>query len=307
VRTILLTAISVLLACTTYTGAAAHGRAADIDSLSRPAAVSAAPVFCGLCPDEDGCSVRERNIAERARDASRYRAPPEIFDAIDTASALTGVDFDYLLRTAALESSFNPFLEATTSSAAGLYQFIEQSWLYMLYEAGAEFGLADLASEIAVGDKGGFEVVDEEMREAILELRYDPELSARFAALFTWRNFEALSKLLGREPEAKELYLAHVFGASAAAQLIALAAEKPDVKAERHFRRAARANRAIFYHKDRKPRSVAEVIEYLAGKYRRIPVYRKGDDVRHSAPPPVWNPLLPNWHIGGDEIPLAMR
>jgi hypothetical protein len=186
-------------------------------------------------------------------------------------------------------------------------EFIEQSWLYMLYEAGAEFGLADLASEIAVGDKGGFEVVDEEMREAILELRYDPELSARFAALFTWRNFEALSKLLGREPEAKELYLAHVFGASAAAQLIALAAEKPDVKAERHFRRAARANRAIFYHKDRKPRSVAEVIEYLAGKYRRIPVYRKGDDVRHSAPPPVWNPLLPNWHIGGDEIPLAMR
>src|SRR5690606_18534836 len=214
------------------------------------------------------------DMAARARDANLYRAPPEIIEAIDSASALTGVDFDYLLRTAALESSFDPTLEAATSSAAGLYQFIEQSWFHMMYEAGAELGLDDLAGAIALGKEGGFEVTDEEMREAILGLRYEPDLSARFAALFTGRNFEALSNLLEREPRAEELYLAHVFGASGAAQLIALAAEEPDAKAVRHFRRAARANRAIFYHRNKKPRSVAEVIEYLAGKYRRIPVYR---------------------------------
>src|SRR5690606_13560529 len=134
VRTILLTAISLVLTCMTFAGAAAHGRAGSLDSLSRPGVVSVTPAFCGLCIDADSCSIRGTDMAARARDANLYRAPPEIIEAIDSASALTGVDFDYLLRTAALESSFDPTLEAATSSAAGLYQFIEQSWFHMMYE-----------------------------------------------------------------------------------------------------------------------------------------------------------------------------
>jgi len=308
VHSILLVAFSLVLTSMTFAGAAAHGeRAGEVDFARRAVLASAAPTYCGLCLDAAACSPRERGIAAKARDPSRYRAPPEIFAVIDLASALTGVDFDYLLRAAALESSFNPTLAAATSTAVGLYQFIEQSWLYMVYSAGAELGLKDLANAIRLDEEeGGYEIDDEEAREEILRLRYDAELSAHFAALLARRNFETLARLLEREPEAGELYLAHVMGATGAAELIRLASESPEAKAAKHFRRAARANRAIFYQ-GKKPRSVAEVMEYLFEKYRRIPVYRAGGGELRLSAPPVWRPPLPVWRIGGDEIPFAMR
>ena len=52
-----------------------------------------------------------------------------IQSAIALASSKTGVDFDYLLGQAKLESGLNANAKAGTSSASGLYQFIGQSWL----------------------------------------------------------------------------------------------------------------------------------------------------------------------------------
>src|SRR6266851_2874034 len=58
-------------------------------------------------------------------DPSRARIAGAIKQAADT----TGTSFEYLLATAKLESNFNPAAGASTSSAHGLYQFIEQTWL----------------------------------------------------------------------------------------------------------------------------------------------------------------------------------
>ena len=44
--------------------------------------------------------------------------------AIAQASSKTGVDFDYLLGQAKVESGLNPNAKAGTSSASGLYQFV---------------------------------------------------------------------------------------------------------------------------------------------------------------------------------------
>src|SRR5580698_1288266 len=49
--------------------------------------------------------------------------------AIQRASNATGVDFSFLLGTAKRESGYNPGAHAPTSSAAGLFQFVEQAWL----------------------------------------------------------------------------------------------------------------------------------------------------------------------------------
>ncbi|MEG0819994.1 MAG: transglycosylase SLT domain-containing protein, partial [Brevundimonas sp.] len=49
--------------------------------------------------------------------------------AIRRASSTTGVDFDFLMKTARRESAMNPSARAGTSSASGLFQFIEQTWL----------------------------------------------------------------------------------------------------------------------------------------------------------------------------------
>ena len=49
--------------------------------------------------------------------------------AIRDAAQTTGTSFEYLLTTAQIESNLNPAAQAATSSAKGLYQFIDQTWL----------------------------------------------------------------------------------------------------------------------------------------------------------------------------------
>jgi hypothetical protein len=201
-----------------------------------------------------------------------FAAPLPIVNAIVKASAVTGADFEFLLKTAALESSFDPKDEAKTSTAVGLFQFITHTWLYMIREAGPELGLGDLASAIVVTAKGEFKVADAELEAAILRMRYDPELSAIMAGAFARRNAEFAARELGREADAGELYITHFLGADAGVELIRLAQKEPDALANKRFAGAARANRSIFYD-GKRPRTFAEVHDRLLSKYRRIPIH----------------------------------
>ena len=60
--------------------------------------------------------------------------------AIQKAAQATGTGFSYLLATAKIESGFDPQVKAKTSSATGLFQFIEQTWLQTMKQSGAELG-----------------------------------------------------------------------------------------------------------------------------------------------------------------------
>ena len=71
--------------------------------------------------------------------------------AIARAAQATGVDFSYLLAQARIESSMNPAARAQTSSAAGLYQFTQGTWLAMLDRHGARHGLGWADAAIAGG------------------------------------------------------------------------------------------------------------------------------------------------------------
>jgi hypothetical protein len=201
-----------------------------------------------------------------------FAAPVRVVTAIAKASAATGADFEFLLKTAALESSFNQNTEARTSTAVGLFQFIEHTWLYMIREVGPDHGLSDLAAVISVTGKGEYEIADTETETAILSLRYDPEVSAILAGAFARRNAEFAARQLGREPNAGELYITHFLGANGGVELIRLMQKQPRALARKHFAGAARANRSIFYD-GRRPRTVAEVHDRLLEKYRRIRIH----------------------------------
>ena len=60
---------------------------------------------------------------ERSGDNSRA----DVRQALAQASRATGVDFAYLVAEASVETSLNPNAKAKTSSAAGLFQFIEST------------------------------------------------------------------------------------------------------------------------------------------------------------------------------------
>lgn len=104
---------------------------------------------------------------------------------IDAAARKHGVDPAALARIAWIESKGNPKAKNPASSAGGLFQFVDST--------AAQYGLAD---------------------------RFDPVQAADAAARLARDNAGHLRKVLGRDPTAGELYLAHQQGAGGAAKLL---------------------------------------------------------------------------------------
>ena len=191
--------------------------------------------------------------------------PQPIALALDRAGQRSGVDFDYLLQTAIRESSLNPTAKAATSSATGLFQFIESTWFEVMKDEGPRLGYQDFSDNIYERD-GEFFVPDPHMRQQILDLRNNPEVSADLAAAFTRRNGEYLHEKFGRMPSPGELYIAHFLGARGAERFFALGLENPDAIAAQAFPRPAAANPSIFYE-DGRARTVREVYQSLVARH----------------------------------------
>lgn len=183
--------------------------------------------------------------------------------AIARASAATGVDFNYLLAQAKLESALDPSARAATSSAAGLYQFTAGTWLETLDRHASSHGLH--WADDAISRSGGRTHVAPGMRGHLMALRFDPDASALMAAELARDNAEELRGVLGREPDATELYLAHFLGAGGAGTFLSALQTDPGQAAATLLPEAAGANRAIFYDAGR-ARSVAEVMDLMRGK-----------------------------------------
>jgi len=113
-----------------------------------------------------------------------YNIDHAVLSGIKSASKSTGVDFGYLMAQAAQESSFQADARASTSSATGLYQFLDSTWLSMMRTHGAKYGFADMADRIQPDGRGGFAVNDPSQKQKILDLRKDPNVSAVIGAEF---------------------------------------------------------------------------------------------------------------------------
>jgi transglycosylase-like protein with SLT domain len=197
-------------------------------------------------------------------DPSRVR----VAGAIKQAASSSGTSFEYLLTTAKMESDFNPTAGASTSSAHGLFQFIEQTWLGTVKEAGTQLGYGKSADMIARSSDGSYSVADPDARRAIMKLRDDPAAASAMAGALTQSNSFRLTGMIGRRPTDSELYMAHFMGVGGAAKLIANAEDNPQATAARLFPNAAAANRSIFYDRTTgQARSVSEVYSVLSQRY----------------------------------------
>ena len=169
-----------------------------------------------------------------------------LVDLIVRASRVVGADPTLLMAVADKESSFSTGVKAQTSSATGLYQFIEQTWLGVIYEFGARHGLA--AEAKLIGRSGRqFVIGDAGERQRILDMRREPYISALLAAEMLKRDTLRLERAMGRHLTGGEIYLIHFLGPDAAQTFIETMEETPGVKAAELLPRPAQANRPIFY------------------------------------------------------------
>ncbi len=192
-------------------------------------------------------------------------APPEVVSAIKRASDRTGVNFSYLMAQAAQESGFDPKAQASTSSARGLYQFIDRTWLEMVRDHGSRHGMGDLSAWIEGKPGETPRVRDPVIKAKIMALRDDPAFSSMMAGEYASGNKSKLERDTGGSAGATELYLAHFLGPSGASRFLTTLKANSSAQADQILPEAAAANRNVFYAKDSgRPLTVGEIYQRFA-------------------------------------------
>lgn len=160
---------------------------------------------------------------------------------LQEVAKMTGVDPALLTMMCAVESDFKIGAKAGTSSAGGLFQFIDDTWNAMLSKYGSKYGLAPGTS------------------------KFDPRANALLGAEYIRENYNYLSKKIGRQPTENDLYMAHFFGPAGAEQVLT---GNPDDVAARLNPKAADANPTIFFEGGGKgrARTVREVIADIGSR-----------------------------------------
>jgi hypothetical protein len=177
--------------------------------------------------------------------------------AMQMASKRTDVSVAYLINTAHLEANFDPSVKSNTSTAAGLFQFIEQTWLSLVFAHGAEYGWGSYVGKILCTGGLCTATCDADLA-LILELRYDAMTATFFAAEFARKNRHYLQQELGEPVTDTQLYLAHLLGAAGAVRLLKEIKSKPEESAKTLFPSAAGANRPLFFSGDGKALNVKQ-------------------------------------------------
>jgi len=188
----------------------------------------------------------------------RAGLPPEVREAIPpggvlgaSASFLTGLaffEFASEMRPLAGATDFTTKTRNGTTTAMGLFQFTEDTFM-----------------NVIMGNLSHFPEIKELDRDIILELRGDPGVSTRAAALYRSANRNALVRRLGREPSETELVLAHFLGPGGAQALIAGLEADPKAPADGvlGLSTAIKNNPGIFRNKAGGIRTLQQVMDQV--------------------------------------------
>lgn len=221
------------------------------------------------------------------RDARTYGVPTTAAAAIRLAALRTGADFGYMMELSAAESNFDHTIGASTSSATGLYQFTEDTWLQTVNRYGAGFTMDQLAEMMDnTYDMNGLlvgRVPNPFVRQSAFALRAQPHLSSLMSAEFQLRNQFRVNCEIRRTLNRTEMYFGHFLGADGAITFLQNRARTPNAQAARSFQQQADANRNVFYSRDKRGRRIArsydEVYAFFNKKFGRA-VYEDTGNVQ---------------------------
>jgi Transglycosylase SLT domain len=210
-----------------------------------------------------------------------------LIETIVKAAQVTNADPVLLMAIADKESSFSTGVKAKTSSATGLFQFIDSTWLRVVRDFGTRHGLRKEAAAITWVDDE-LVVADPVERTRILELRREPYISALLAAEMLKRDASRIARRIGRDLTHGETYLAHFLGPDDAERFMEKVVDEPNSIAAKLLPKPARANKPIFFGSSgRKGLSIAEVHQkFQAMMNMRLDRYR--DVLSHVGSAPAY-------------------
>ena len=192
---------------------------------------------------------------------------------IQKAAARTRVSPNYLLALAKQESGCRSNARAKSSSAVGMFQFVEATWLSTLHSHGAKYGYRDMATSIVTDSRGRPRVLSRAKRAEILAKRMDAQLSAYLAAELALENARFIRANKGSQRlSATDLYMAHFLGAPGALRFLTELDRNPNGAAHRLLPAAARSNPSVFFVRANRgnPRSFKEVYSIFERRIKAV-------------------------------------
>ncbi len=251
----------------------------------------------GVLSEAEATTLKDA-AARARREGRQFIVPAVATGAIHMAAERSDLEFGYMMELAEAESGFSHRIRASTSTATGLYQFIESTWSWMILLHGDKYGLGALSSEVELykDDFGRSQarINNPVVRQQIMEMRKDPHLSSLFSAHFQKGNRGKENCFVdGGSVGRTDMYLAHFLGAHDAIYFINEMRASPDKSAAATFPEAAQYNENIFYvmkaGKRDRDRSLQEVYSLFDKKFDRA-VYDADVPRIVTAPPDTGAP-----------------
>jgi len=184
----------------------------------------------------------------------------QIISTIRKAADSHNADFKYLLNQAKVESGLNPSARASTSSAAGLFQFTSGTWMSVVMRHGDKVGLASEAQGLRSN------LASSADRQQILNLRNEPYLATALAAHLAADNAQRLAAAGHKAIGPTELYMAHFLGANGANTFLNGLRDRPLEPAAKALPAAASANTSVFFN-NKTPLSYQDIYNRFAQKF----------------------------------------
>jgi hypothetical protein len=219
--------------------------------------------------------ARPASVAERqqsvAHRPTRAEADQSILAMLHHAARRHGVEPSLLIAMAWRESRFDPLAVNPQSSARGLMQFTEATWLETVRDYGAAHGLAQEAAVLRTDPRTGtISAPDTRELRHLLTMRFDPQLSAALAAARMAAARTTLEAGLARAVTASDLYAVHLLGMGGARRF--LAAHGGQRAADVVGPQVAGRNRGVFFDRDGRALDVAEVRDAITRSTAVSPV-----------------------------------
>lgn len=151
----------------------------------------------------------------------------------------TGVPEVYSRALFQQEGGGNPDARNARSTATGVTQFIEGTWLQVLHDYGEQYGLPrEMIDQIERNPRGGWRVRSADAREHLLALRFNPRWNALMSGHYANQEVEDMARRAGRPVSVQEAYLAHFMnGNTAGAWVRALGRGEGNTNARQMLRR----------------------------------------------------------------------
>lgn len=167
----------------------------------------------------------------------------DVVNMIMAAAKMTGMDPGLLLTVAQMESSLNIKAGANTSSAKGLYQFINSTWSEVMGKYGNAYGLPKNANV------------------------FDPWANTLMGAEYLKEGAKRIMSKLGRPATPVDLYMMHFLGGGGGSKFLTNMRNNPNAIAANDFAKQAVANEKVFFSNGR-ALTYAEVYDNLQRRAR---------------------------------------